>query len=98
MTDGSHLGFLRLNISYSLVLTLHSVTSNYLENMYHNTFYDKKFLGYGQGLFPIMVDCGHLIFQDTACVFEYFLFYGPVELLFQRGPLHHDLSTCLFFS
>ena len=51
--------------------------------MYHNSIHDiKSSRGYG----------GHLEFRDTACVFGYFFFYGPKELLYQRGPLHHDLK------
>ena len=65
---------------------MHSVTSNYLDNMYHNSFYDKIASVLWVGL---ELQYG---FQDTTSVFGYFFFYGPRELLCQRGPLHHDLK------
>ena len=46
-----------------------SVSPKYVENMYHNSIYDKKSLSYGSTLFSNMADGGHLEFRDTACVF-----------------------------
>ena len=40
-----------------------SLTSNYLENMYHNSFYGKKFLGYGRASFGLWPTAALLNFQ-----------------------------------
>ena len=75
------------------MLEMGSVSPKYVSNMYYNRIYDKKkSLGYGSDLFSNMADGGHLEFSDTACVFGYFFFYGPKELIYQRGPLHHNLK------
>ena len=60
-----------------------SVSSNNLENIYHNSLYGKTLLGYGSDMFSNMIDGDHIEFKDSVSAFEYFFFYGPEELLYQ---------------
>ena len=66
------------------------MTTNYLENVYQNSLY-------GQDLGTVF-DYGRRwpswTFRYKLCFFLYFFFYGPEGLLYQRGHLHRDLSTC----
>ena len=69
-----------------------SVTSNYLENMCHNSFYDKWCLRYGLDLFSNMADGGHPGFKIQLVFLEI-----PFSMILwsfhtKMGHLHHDLK------
>ena len=44
--------------------------------------------------YPENVYQNSLYGQDLGTDFLYFFFYGPEGLLYRRGHLHRDLSTC----
>ena len=88
-----YLSSARVSIFSTLVPRL--IAMQAFQDVYHNIFSGKKFLGYGMACFGLWSNGGHLGFSNTTCVFEYFFFYAPGEFLYRKGPLHHALSTCL---
>ena len=70
-----------------------SVSPNFIENMFHITIYNKKNLwAMDQSCFPILRTAAILNFDIQLVSLE--ISFGMVlqELLYQRGPLHHDLK------
>ena len=66
------------------------VTSNYLENMYRDSFLTKSFCAMGRTCFLIWPTAAILNCKIQLVSFD--VFSMVLRSLFIRGPLHHDLK------